>query len=44
MILGFDSHGVYRMDDTLISDEILATSLESLLEDKLYGHSWKRMI
>jgi hypothetical protein len=42
--LGFDSHGIYRIDDTWIHEHVLIESLENLLLDKLYTHEQKKLI
>lgn len=36
--IGFDSHGVYRTDDTWVASEQVVNCLVSLLADKLLSH------
>ena len=43
-ILGFDAHGVYRMDDTWIEENKLVEYLGNLLGDKLLNHDEKKTI
>jgi hypothetical protein len=42
--LGFDAHGVFRMDDTWIDERKLVDYLSNLLGDKLLSHDQKKMI
>jgi hypothetical protein len=44
MVLGFDAHGVYRMDDTWIEEKKLVEYLSSMLGEKLLNHDQKKMI
>ena len=44
LIIGFDAHGCYRMDDTWIDERKLVDYLSSLLGDKLLSHDQKKMI